>query len=311
MKVVKLFLLGILCLIIVIVILFLIDYSRINIRYILEKRDYKNSITISGNKDGYIPQGLAYSDKYNVVLQTSYNSKDKVSKLYVMDFSKNIVLKELELRDSKNNENKTHVGGVATDNDTVWITSDYLVSEYDLQEILNTNNKYINSYYEKELPIRGDFATVGDNYLLIGDFFLKPFYKVPGDTPLMYYYNLSDTINYDEPKYIATLPKMVQGLTITDDHKYVFTRSFTYLINSDLVIYDNPLDFESEYYKLNNRIVPLYHFDENNLINNKKLPPMAEGIFYKDNEIYILFENSADKYFFAFPKIKKIIKISV
>ena len=47
------------------------------------------------------------------------------------------------------------------------------------------------------------------------------------------------------------------------------------------------------------------------ILKSIKLPPMAEGIFYKDNEIYILFENSADKYFFAFPKITKIIKISV
>ncbi|MBR4261814.1 MAG: hypothetical protein IKQ35_00435 [Bacilli bacterium] len=311
MKIVKYIVTGIICLIIVLLILFIIDYLRINIRYALDKKDFKKSIPISGNKDGYIPQGLAYSDKYKVVLQTSYNSKGKPSKLYVMDFDKKKVIKELELRDSKNKENKTHVGGIATEGDTVWITSDYQVSEYDLQEIINTDNNYIKSYFEKELSIRGDFATIGDNQLFIGDFYLKPFYDVPGNTPLMYCYDLSETINFDEPKYIAALPKMVQGLTITPDHKYIFTRSFTYLINSDLVIYDNPTDFESEFYELNNKLIPFFRFNENNLINNKKLPPMAEGLFYKDKKLYILFESSSDTYALAFPKIKNILELDI
>ena len=38
---------------------------------------------------------------------------------------------------------------------------------------------------------------------------------------------------------------------------------------------------------------------------------MAEGIFYKDNELYILFESSSDKYSLADPKIDKILKYKI
>ena len=310
MKCSKIIVLILVSIFFLLILAFIIDYATINIRYLINKKDYKDSLTIVGNKNGYIPQGLAYSEKYNVALQTSYNSKHKVSKLYVIDFSNNTLLKELELRDSKNQENKTHVGGIATDNTTVWITSDYLVSEFNLEEIINTDNNYINSYYEQELSIRGDFATVGNGYLIIGDFFLKPFYNVPNDTPLMYYYDLKD-IDYKYPIYAATVPKMVQGLTITSDNKYIFTRSFTYLINSDLVIYDNPLDNEGESIEINNRDVPLYHFSKKNYINNIKLPPMAEGLFNKDKKLYILFESSCDTYILAYPKIKNIIELDI
>jgi hypothetical protein len=86
---------------------------------------------------------------------------------------------------------------------------------------------------------------------------------------------------------------MVQGMAITEENNFVFTRSYTNLVNSKLTIYK---DMTQENHVLLKKI---------------NLPPMAEGIFYKDNEIYILFENSADKYFFAYPKIKRIIKISV
>ena len=294
-----------------VIILVSINYIRIIIGYELDKKDYKYNIDIVGNKDGYIPQGLAYSDKYNVILQTSYNSKHKVSKLYVIDFSTKKLIKELKILNKDKSENISHVGGVATDNETVWITSDYKVNEFSLEEIIDTSNDYISSYYEQELSIRGDFASVANNYLLIGDFFLYPFYKVPNNTPLMYFYELNSYVDYDSPKYIATLPIMVQGVTVTDNQRFAFTKSFTNLINSELVTYDNPLDYDTdETYELNNQEIPLYHFNSKNLLRIKKLPPMAEGLFYKDNKLYILFESSSDTYFYAYPKIDKLLELN-
>ena len=40
-------------------------------------------------------------------------------------------------------------------------------------------------------------------------------------------------------------------MVITDDNKFIFTESFTYLINSNLSIYDNILKKEKDTYKLN------------------------------------------------------------
>lgn len=289
--------------------LFIFNYIRIYVRYLITKKDFKMIVNNAGYNDGYRPQGLAYSKDYNVILQTSYNNKNKVSKLYVIDYDNNKLIKELELRDMNNKESYSHVGGITTDGYTVWITGDYLVSEYDLDQIINTNNSYIKSIIDSKLPIRGDFTTIGNNKLLIGDFYLKPFYNVPDGTPLMYCYDIDD-IDYDNPEYIATLPKMVQGLAITDDNKYVFTRSFTWLINTDLVIYDNPLNYKNDYYNLYGKKIPLYHFDKSNYINHKKLPPMGEGLYYNNKKLYILFESNSDSYKGALPRINKILELN-
>ena len=38
---------------------------------------------------------------------------------------------------------------------------------------------------------------------------------------------------------------------------------------------------------------------------------MIEGIFYKDDYLYMLFESSSDGYSLALPKIKKILKLKI
>lgn len=278
-------------LILIALLILIIDYIRLNIFYIMNKNNYIEVADIQGNKNKYAPQGLTYSKKYNVILETSY-SKNDVSKLYVIDLETGKLKKELDLIEIDDRENHNHVGGIATNDNKVWITNDYEINEYNLEEIMTTENKYIKSIKNNKLPNRGDFCAYKDNTLWIGDFYLKPFYNVPNDTPLLYGYDI-DNIDYNSPKYTIILPKMVQGMAITEENNFIFTRSYTNLVNSKLTIYK---DMTKE-----NHV----------LLKEINLPPMAEGIFYKDNEIYILFESSADKYFFAYPKVKKIIKISV
>ena len=291
MKYVKIIMKIPLKLILLILIILIIDYIRLNIFYIMNKENYIEIADTQGNKDKYAPQGLTYSKKYNVILQTSYN-KNNISKLYIISFETGELLKELELIEIDDRENHNHVGGIATNDETVWITNDYEINEYNLEEIMTTENRFIKSIKNDKLPNRGDFCTYNNNTLWIGDFYLKPFYNVPDNKPLLLGYDI-DNLDYNNPKYTIILPKMVQGMAITENNNFIFTRSYTNLINSKLTIYK---DMTAE-----NHVI----------LKEISLPPMAEGIFYKDNEIYILFENNSDKYFFAYPKVKKIIKISV
>lgn len=287
----------------------LIDYIFLNISFYIS--NYSTSFKVQGNKDNYTPQGLTYSKKYNIVLQTSYNSKHKVSMLYLIDFKTGNLLKKLKLKEIDKSDNINHVGGITTDDNKVWISNNYEINEYDLKEIINTKNNYIKSLKNTKLANRGDFCTYNNGILWIGDFYLNPFYKVPNNNPLLMGYKLNNDIDYFNPNYVISLPKMVQGLAITNDNKFIFTRSFTNLIKSDLSIYDNVLNDKNNYYELNGNKIPYYKFDKNNLIKEIKLPPMAEELFYKDDELYILFENSSDTYFYAYPKINNIIKINI
>lgn len=271
--------------IIVFILLFVINYVRINIYYFIHKDKYIEYSKIEGNLDNYAPQGLAYSSKYNVILQTSYNKNKKASILYITDFTTKKKIKKLKLKKSNNKINNNHVGGIATDNNKVWITSDYQINEYNLEEIMNTKNNYIKSISDKKLPNRGDFCTYKNNILWIGSFHIKLFYP---ENPILHGFKVSENINYEKPDYEYDIPWLVQGMAITDDNKFIYSQSFSTFHLSTISIYD-----------------------KNKLIKEIRIPPMSEGIFYKDNEIYICFESGATRYFYADPKIDKILKIKV
>ena len=290
------------------IIVLVIDYIRLNISYLINKKNYTEVFDVQGNSSNYVPQGLTYSKTYNVAFQTSYNSKHNVSMLYIIDFETGKLIKKLKLIESDGSINTKHVGGITTNEKTVWITNDYEVNEYDLEEIINTENDYIKSKKNTKLPNRGDFCLFHENILWIGDFFLNPFYKVPNNNPLLMGYNIENEYDYNSPNYIISLPKMVQGMVITPNNEFVFTESFTPFIKSNLSYYNNVLEEKPETFILNEKEIPYYKFTSNNKTKNIKLPPMAEGMFNINNDLYILFENSSDTYFYAFPKLRKIIK---
>ncbi len=313
MKHIKRVLIGLLLLILLLILVLILDYARLNVSYLINKNKYVEIFDVQGNLINYVPQGLAYSEKYNVAFQTSYNSNHNVSMLYVIDFESGNLLKQLKLIEVDGTNNTNHVGGITTDDNIVWITNDYEVNEYSIEEIMNTENDYIKSQKSTKIPNRGDFCLYHENILWIGDFFLNPFYKVPDNNPLLMGYNIENIeieLDYNTPNYIISLPKMVQGMVVTPDNKFVFTTSFTPFIKSNLIFYSNVLDEKPETYNLNGKEIPYYKFSKKNLEKNIKLPPMAEGMFNIDNNLYILFENSSDTYFYAFPKLRKVIKIN-
>ena len=269
--------------ILLIIIIFIINYIRINIYYLLNKKSYVEAFTIQGDKNYYAPQGITYSDKYNIIIQTSYNKYHKASKIYITDFKTKKLIKELSLLKENNKENTNHVGGITTDDNTLFITSDYELNEYNLEEIIKTKNNTIKSKKDSKIPNRGDFCTYKNDVLWIGSFHIDFFYP---EDPVLYGYNTDKKINYNSPDYEYEIPWLVQGMAITDDNKFIYSQSFTPFHLSTISIYD-----------------------KDKLIKKIKLPPMSEGIFYKDNELYISFESSSNRYFYADPKINKIIKI--
>ena len=254
-----------------------LDYARINIRYFITKNEYEETFTIQGTKDGYAPQGMTLISEKDIVLQTAY-SKGKTSKLYVIDFKTGKLKKELKIVLSNGEESEKHVGGIASDGKTVWITNDFEISSFKLSDIIKAKDE-IRSFKDDKIPSRGDFCYYKDDTLWIGDFFLKPFYPIANDDPLLYAYDVFYNIDFDNPKLVISLPIMV-----------------------------HVLEEEPDYYEINGIQVPHYSFTKNNLSRSKKIPPMAEGIFYDNGYVYILFENSSNKYFYADPKIRNVLK---
>ena len=175
MKNIKKTIILIFIVLLLLIFILLLDYARLNISYIIHKNNYTESFNVQGNTLNYVPQGLCYSKKYNVALQTSYNSKHNVSMLYVINFETGKLIKQLELIETDDSINTNHVGGITTDENTVWISNDYEINEYNLDEAINTKNKSIKSKKDSELINRGDFCTYKDNTLWIGSFHIDFF----------------------------------------------------------------------------------------------------------------------------------------
>lgn len=291
------------------IIIIIINYVRIIVSYKVNKNNYIEAFEIYGNKNGYAPQGLTYSEKYDIILQTAYNKKNDVSMLYITNFQTGKLEKEIKLLRNDGSKNFNHVGGITTNDDKVWITSNYEVNEFSLDEIVNINDVYVKSLKDTKLCNRGDFCTYYDNTLWIGDFCLNGIYKVKDNNPLLMGYVLNKEINYTKPDYIISIPKMVQGVAITPEKKFIFTRSYSGLIKSELVIYENVLSNINDYYELYGNNIVHFKLNNNYKIKTIKLPPMAEEFFIKDKSVFVLFESCSDIYATVYPKINKIIKL--
>lgn len=294
-----------------IILILLVDYIRLNVHYSINKKNYSEEFDVQGIKNKYTPQGLTYSEKYNVAIQTSYNKKGKVSMLYVTNLSNNKLIKSLKLLNSDGTLDTKHVGGITTDEDKVWITNDYTVDILDLDELITTKEDSIKIKETYELPNRGDFTLYDKGILWIGDFFLKHIYDCPDDNPLLFGYVLKDNISYDDPDYVISLPIMVQGMERDSEGKFIFTDSYTNLVHSKLTIYSNVLEGDASTYTINGKEIPYYKLDKSNLIKTYKLPPMAEGLFLKDKELYIVFESASDTYWEALPRLPKVLKFNI
>lgn len=311
MKCLKIFLKVVVIFLGAIILILLVDYIRLNVHYYFNKSNYTEVFDVQGIKNKYTPQGLTYSEKYNVAIQTSYNKNGLISMLYITSLENNELVKAVKLLNSDGSINTKHVGGITTDEKSVWITNDYTVDIIDIDELINTEKDSIMIKETYKLPNRGDFTLYDNGILWIGDFFLKYIYDCPDDNPLLFGYIVNDDLSYDSPDYVISLPKMVQGMERDSDGKFIFTDSYTNLIHSKLTIYSNVLEEEASTYKINGKEIPYYKLDKNNLIKTYKIPPMAEGLFLKDNELFIVFESASDTYWEALPRLPKILKFNI
>ena len=289
----------ILIIFLLIILIFLLNYIKILILYKLNK-DITSSYIINGMDDDYVPQGLAIYEDSKIILQTSYNAKGKVSKLYLTDMNTNSLVKELDLYLPTNKPNTGHVSGLALSQDKIWISNNYLLEEYNLNEILTTTDSKIVAKKEYTLKNRGDFCFYKNGILWIGDFYLYPIYRVPNNKPLLLGYDVRKDIDFDNPTYKIEIPALVQGMTMDDNNNFIFSRSYSNFLNSRIAIYENHTNSSKE-----------YKLSKDSLIKKFTVPPMSEGLVFNNNKLYILFESGSSKYVHAFPKVKNLLSIDL
>lgn len=268
-------------------------------------------------------QGYTYVDADEVFLHTGYMSDDSASRIYIVDANDTSKVRYVELKNSDGSAYTGQVGGIANANGFVWITKsegDEGVWVLSLAEILKCKNgDSIKLDTLFDIHCSPAFCHADGEYLWIGEFSDDGKYKtsekhhfnVAGgekNKGIITLYKLdkeSNTgIDGELPEKIISICDKVQGMTIIPGKsgkadRIVFATSYS--VSASHLIFYNDVTMNKADSKLNidGTDIPVWFFDDENLEQDIKMQPMAEGIILKEKRIYVSFESASQKYIFG------------
>lgn len=298
---------------------------RIDKKYEYYLNNTEEYAQLPGLKEHIIPQGITYSKKYNKILIVGYHKGKAAAVLFIIDYETGILDRTILLFNQDNTPLNTHIGGITTNDEIIWLSDNYKLYTLNLEDLINTKDMdRINVSKPLDTFAKGDYILYHDNFLYIGEYDYKIKYKIKEShhfkTPsgeinksLIAVYDLSEeTINFDKPDYLISVPDRIQGLSIDRDNNFILSRSFWSFQSSDISTFKNPLNGEPKNVKIEGNEYKLWFLDNDNLINNIKMPPMSEGIVLIDNELYLIFESASTYYkMYTKDKVSSIIKLNI
>lgn len=270
---------------------------------------FSSYTTIPGLKEGGIPQGICYSKKYNILIISEYHKGGAPSVVQVIDFKTKKLIKSIILKDEKANFFYGHAGGIATNDESFWVSdANYHIYTYSLLDLINAENMgTIVAKQKKKLEIKADYINYSNQLLWIGEYYYFPFYR----TNKKQIFNTNENIhallvgyesNTIKPIVAFSTPDKVQGITWTNTGDIIISQSFWILESSHIKIYANVLDKStSASIMIENIHIPLTQITNEFLKLDIMAPPMTEGIEIIDDEIFILFESAANYYRYYVP----------
>lgn len=287
------------------------------IRYASFYKNADKEFSMPGRNDNLVQQGMVYLEDRNVFLICGYMSDNTASRVYVVS-EDGEVLSHTALTEADGTDYLGHTGGIEVYGDCVYITNgtkevDHkgTLDVFSLTEILDGKERTpsVGSVLTYNNPA---FCHIYNGYMLVGEFYREIDYetrashriKTPaGDanTALITVFRLDDS-----PLGISSAPVAgittggaVQGMTTLDGREIVLSTSWG-LSTSHLYFYDMEKITQTEgLCEIDGNTIPVYHLDSAALIETAELPPMAEGLVYKDGKIFVLNESACNKYIYG------------
>lgn len=284
----------------------------------------QNYTTIPGLKEGAIPQGMCYSQKYKMLIISSYHQGGAPSILHFIDYETGKLIKTLILKNDNNSFYKGHAGGLATDNNKLWLVDNYTIYEYSLSELLELKDmEYAIPHQKNGTITKADFSAYSEGILWVGEYhypFIYPtkeshYIQLPNgekNHALLLGYKLDDKgdIDYQNPNFAISVPSKIQGLTFSKEGNFVISQSFWSFESSEIRTYQNILEIKTaDTFRINEKEIPLWILSEDKLIKKITLPPMVEAIQEIEGKVFTLFESSSNLYkYYTHDRINSIIK---
>jgi hypothetical protein len=236
-----------------------------------------------------------------------YFDKHIPSSVSVIDRSNNTTIDTFALKESESSFHYGHVGGLAVNDNVVWVSSGGKVYEYKISDITKSSPlRALVPSRVTETETKASFVTYYQKVLFVGEFAYERKYRTKNSHHMEnrngvkhYAWVCGYTIENKRNglKYIFSIRQKVQGICITDN--YIFLSiSYGRRNRSIIAIYKNPLNEKPHRtVTLENELkVPLWYLDGKNIIKEMDFPPMSEGITMIDDKLAVLSESGAEKY---------------
>ena len=280
----------------------------------------QKAFMIPGIAEGAVAQGFDYDEESEKFFMTGYFSgkNPAASTVYIID-KKSGSSKAVRLYKEDDTKFTGHVGGIAINNDYVYVASGTGVRVFSKQEMLDAKNggkvlckgRFSTRVSDAD-EVSVSFVSVVDGKLIVGEFHdAKNGYTTPDShkmtTPngsrhsaLMVEFELNELSQYGieaKPSKAYSIRDTVQGMTMYDGKFYLstsygasFSQIFEYDASKVTLIGDRTvLDCT----------IPVYALDKQSLSYTYKLPPMAEEIVFVDGKLYTMCESASNKYIFG------------
>ena len=290
-------------------------------------KDAKAEYMTPGLYEGLVPQGSAYVAEKDVYLHCGYMVDGSASRIYIIDAQNTDDRTYVELYTADGQPYTGHTGGITTAGDLVWLANDgdgddncvWVFSLKDILEAENGGRVTLTTKFRSETRAACCFAD--DEYLWVGEYndgekyvpsashrftvnggeqyALVCAYPLDADSPYGIAYEEMDGKDVFTPALCLSVTDLVQGF-IRIPQGFALSTSYG-LQASHIYIYK---DVTAEgtpdtTLSINGTDVPVYYLDETSLITVISMQPMSEGIFVKDDRLYVLFESACEKYVFG------------
>ncbi len=216
---------------------------------------------IPGLAEGFVPQGIAYSNEQKVYLISGYF--DTLPSMIAVVDAGGTLLHAVTVRVPAGGLSKRHFGGIATFGDWVYLTGGNLLFVLSLSEVLGTKNgkaAKVLASFETCLPMTSG-AEVANGVLWLSEYTdndgttvkeKEPVYKtLLGEK----FYARADAYDLDAsapygikvnqvennvivPNRALAIPGDVQGMTVLPDGRPIFSCSYGRMFESFLYVYD-------------------------------------------------------------------------
>ncbi len=278
---------------------------------------------IPGLSEGFIPQGMDYSEEHGILFISGYfksKTESRASVIFALDAENGSFLGEYWLKKPDGSYLTGHVGGLAVTKKNIFIADGGLLYRFPLSDVAAADgSEELQAAETVKTPTSASYCNYSDGILYVGDFYLSPNYNTPEwrhltDQNGKKYgawcaaYKLTrwteseftkealEGEKYAIPDFIFATETKVQGFTVIGD-TVVLSRSHGRVNNSALAFYDRPDTKKPDRtVLLEGKEIPTYFLSSERLQKTITAPPMTEGVCTGKNGLYLLFESPASYY---------------